>query len=115
MIQSFFVGVKDSAEILLESEAGGNPILVAGHVGGRVLAFAGDTSWRWYRYDFQDEYNRFWRQVIFWLTFRDGKSDDSVRIYLPQRRYQPKTKVSFTVESRSSTGAINSLYVAKRA
>ena len=103
---NYFSGVKDSAEVLLETEQGGNPILVAGHVGGRVLAFAGDTSWRWYRRGFKDEYTRFWRQVIFWLTFRDGKSDDSIRVYLPQRRFQPKTKVSFTVEARSSTGAM---------
>ena len=101
---NFFVGVKDSAEVLLESEQGGNPILVAGHVGGRVIACAGDTTWRWYRHGFQDEYKRFWRQILFWLTFRDGKSDDSVRIFLPQRRFSPKAKVTFTVDARTMTG-----------
>lgn len=103
---NFFVDVKDSAEVLLESEQGGNPILVAGHVGGRQLAFAGDTSWRWYRRGFKDEYKRFWRQVLFWLTFRDGKSDDSVRIFLPQRRFAPKAKVTFTVDARTMTGEV---------
>lgn len=104
---NFFVGVKDSAEVLLESEQGGNPILVAGHVGaGRVIAFAGDTTWRWLRHGFQDEYKRFWRQIIFWLTFRDGKSDDSVRVFLTQRRFAPKSKITFTVDARTMTGEL---------
>ena len=102
---NFFVGVKNSADVLLESDAG-DPILVSAEVGGRVLAFAGDTSWRWYRHGFQDEYNRFWRQIILWLTNRDGKSDDSVRVFLPQRRFQPKTKISFSVEARSGNGIV---------
>ena len=90
-----FVGVKDNAQILLETESG-EPILVAGRVGGRVLAFAGDTSWRWVFLGHKDEHRRFWRQVILWLAFKDGVEDDTVWIDLPQRRFLPNAFVTFT-------------------
>ena len=90
-----FVGVKDNAQILLETESG-QPILVAGRVGGRVLAFAGDTSWRWVFKGHKDEHRRFWRQVILWLALKDGVEDDTVWIDLPQRRFLPNEFVTFT-------------------
>ncbi|MDP7378948.1 MAG: glutamine amidotransferase, partial [Pirellulaceae bacterium] len=42
-----FTGVKPRTQILLETERG-EPILVVGTVGGRVIAFAGDSTWRWF-------------------------------------------------------------------
>lgn len=99
-----FLGVKESAEILLEGD-NGQPILVAGNYGaGRVLAFAGDSSWRWWSYGFEEEYKRFWRQVILWLAFRDGRSNENVWIDLPQRRYQPQSQLVFTTGARDVSG-----------
>ena len=37
---------KPSAQVLAESE--GSPLLVVGEAGGRVLAFAGDSTWHWW-------------------------------------------------------------------
>src|SRR5262249_46542320 len=45
----------------------GAPLLVAAEPGaGRVLAFAGDSTWHWYMEGFDAEHKRFWRQVILW-------------------------------------------------
>jgi uncharacterized membrane protein len=99
-----FVGIKDSASVLLEGE-GKEPILVTGNYGsGRVAAFAGDTTWLWWMNDHVDMHKRFWRQILLWLAFRDGSSNDNVWIDLPQRRFQPRSQVSFTTGARNSVG-----------
>lgn len=100
-----FDGVKDNAEILLESETG-QPILVAGQLGGRVLAFAGDSTWRWVMQDYETEFKQFWRQVLLWLANQDGREKNSVWIDLPQRRFQPGSFVSFTCRASDSIGAL---------
>ncbi len=100
-----FVGVKDNAEILLESEAG-NPILVAGRLGGRVLAFAGDSTWRWVMQDYETEFKQFWRQILLWLADQDGREKNSVWVDLPQRRFQPGSFVSFHCRASDTIGAL---------
>ena len=107
-----FVGVKRNASILLESDdAARHPLLVAGSVGGRVLAFAGDSTWRWnlkglkeHGRTFKPEYDQFWRQVILWLARWDARNDDSITIDFPQRRFQPKGRVRFGVKAQSVSG-----------
>ncbi|MFM7739816.1 MAG: hypothetical protein ACKO9H_10460, partial [Planctomycetota bacterium] len=58
----------------------------------------------WWSYGFEEEYKRFWRQVILWLAFRDGRSNDNVWIDLPQRRYQPQSQLVFTTGARDVSG-----------
>ena len=63
---------------------------MAGEYGkGRVLAFAGNSTYRWWNYGRQSEHRRFWRQVILWLAQRDDAAQNDVWIKLPQRRYDP--------------------------
>ena len=89
--------VKDNAEIILESDDdAARPVLAAANVGGRVLAFAGDSTWRWNLPEMPDgplgfkaEYDQFWRQVVLWLAFWDAQNDETLSIELPQRRFQP--------------------------
>ncbi len=100
-------GVKDNAEILLESDDDvKRPILVAANVGGRVLAFAGDSTWRWNMKGFKTEYDQFWRQLILWLAFWDSRNDESVSIQLTQRRFSPNAIVKFDVVVKTVTGEI---------
>lgn len=100
-----FARMKDNAELLLASEAG-EAVMVAGSYGaGRVVAFAGDSTWRWWTKGYQEEYKTFWRQLLYWLAFRDGQSNDLVRIEMPQRRFQPESTVSFSAEAWTSTGS----------
>ncbi len=96
---------KANAEVLLKSESG-DPILIAGRVGGRVLALAGDTTWRWVMYGQEEQYKRFWRQIVLWLAAQDEREKNSVWIDLPQRRFQPNSFVTFNCMASDSIGAL---------
>lgn len=99
------IKVKDTARVYLHSaDEAKRPILASSNVGGRVLVFAGDSSWRWKRYRFSDEYDQFWRQVVLWLAGWDLKNDESVSIELPKRRFSPKAVVNFDVTVKTIAG-----------
>jgi len=76
-----FESIKDNALVLLRSDdAAQHPIMIEANVGGRVIAFAGDSTNRWnfYRVNddlsertFKQEFDQFWRQVILRLAFWD--------------------------------------------
>jgi hypothetical protein len=99
-----FVNIKGGAHVLLESNDGAR-ILVAGQYGrGRVLAFAGDSTYRWPLHGFEKEHKRFWRQMILWAAGRDGEQKDDVWITLPRRRFGRGEQVPLTVGANSPTG-----------
>jgi uncharacterized membrane protein len=80
-----FGRLKDSAMVLLES-ADRDPLLVAGNYGGRVLAFAGDSTYLWIRAGFEQQHQQFWRQLMLWLASRDIAGDERVWMRLAKRR-----------------------------
>jgi len=93
----------ESARVLAETPEG-RPLLVARDFGsGRVLAFAGDSTWRWYLKGFDKEHRRFWRQSIFWLARK--AADEPVYIQLEQRRFSPGNRVEFTAGAREADGS----------
>ena len=99
-------GVKPAAQ-LLAATPDGQPLLVAGQFGsGRVLAFAGNTTIRWWQYGRQSEHWRFWRQAILWLASREDLAKHDVWIKLDQRRYNPGSRVTFTAGAKSPTGDV---------
>lgn len=99
-----FSGLKPTANILAESQDK-QPLLVASDYGnGRVLAFAGDSTWRWWMLGLEAEHKRFWRQVILWLARKDETSEGAVWIKLGQRRYSPGSRVDFTVGAETAQG-----------
>jgi len=101
-----FAGVKPRAQILAETSTG-EPLLVAGEYGrGRVLAFAGNSTYRWWQYGKPAEHRRFWRQIILWLAQRDETAQNDVWIKLPQRRFDPGAPISFTSGARSAAGDV---------
>ena len=65
--------LKPNAEVLAEADdVQQHPLLVAGQSGdGRVLAFAGDSTWHWQMQGFGDAHRRFWRQCVLWLAKKD--------------------------------------------
>ena len=90
-----FERVKERTTVIARSNRG-DPLLVAStYVTGRVLAFAGDSTYRWYKYGKPDVHRRFWRQAILWLARRDKQQANSVFIDLPQRRFQSRREVRF--------------------
>lgn len=99
-----FSGLKPRANVLAESPKK-EPLLVAADYGiGRVLAFAGDSTWRWWAFGHEAEHKRFWRQVILWLARKDESDEGAVWIKLIQRRYAPGSRVEFTVGAETSRG-----------
>lgn len=100
-----FRGLKDQARVLLES-TDSDPVMIQGNYGGRILLFAGDSTWKWWTSGHKDIHKRFWRQVIFWLAKRDGLGNDNIKINLPQRRFLPETEVKFSCEATSTLGEI---------
>jgi uncharacterized membrane protein len=101
-----FADVAGGAHVLLESE-NGERLLVAGQYGrGRVLAFAGDSTYLWPMRGFEKEHKRFWRQMILWAAGRDQEQKDDVWIRLARRRYSPEERVPFTVGANAATGDV---------
>ncbi len=93
-----WAGVKEIPGVQVVAESQNNdPLLVAGEYGGgRVLAFAGDSTWQWWRQGLSAQHRRFWRQVILWLARRDDLTRNDVWIDLPQRRFAAGSRVTFT-------------------
>jgi uncharacterized membrane protein len=68
-------GRMTGVQVLASSEEN-EPILVTGEFGrGRVLAFAGDSTWQWWLDGEQEAHKLFWRQAILWLLKRDAISE----------------------------------------
>lgn len=95
---------KQTARVLAATEDN-HPLLVAQDFGeGRVLAFAGDSTWRWWMRGFQAEHKRFWRQIILWLAKKDQSTEGNVWIKLAQRRFAPGQRVEASFGAQSPTG-----------
>jgi uncharacterized membrane protein len=100
-----FDRLKPSAQVLAETPDG-KPLLVAGESGGRVLASAIDSTWRWWLGGFEPEHKRFWRQVVLWLARKDEQTEGNVWIKLAQRRYAPGGRVEFGAGAKSPHGDV---------
>jgi hypothetical protein len=66
------------------------PALVTGQFGnGRVLAFAGDTTYLWYRNGDESGHRRahqtFWRQAVLWLVNRE-RLNEGFQMFIDSRR-----------------------------
>ncbi len=101
-------GLKDAPGVQLLAQSPDNvPLLVSGAYGeGRVLAFAGDSTWQWWRQGLQQRHKRFWRQAVLWLARRDDLTRHDVWIDLEQRRFAVDSDVAFTAGARTATGDV---------
>lgn len=99
-----FRGLKPGAQVLAETPDR-EPLLVAkDHGAGRVLAFAGDSTWHWWLGGFETLHKRFWRQTVLWLARKDQLTDSQVSIALAQRRFAPGARVEFGLAARTPDG-----------
>jgi len=101
---SRFRGVPQGALVLAESEAGA-PLLTAAEPGGRVLAFAGDSTWRWPMHGQAEAHRRFWRQAILWLARKDQAARNDLWIHLDSRRFLAGQRIRFTAGARQADGS----------
>ena len=89
--------VAPGVQVLAASEKG-EPILVTGEFGtGRVLAFAGDTTYQWWLSGDQQIHKQFWRQAVLWLLRRDA-IDEGFLIKLDRRRLSIDDTTSIRLE-----------------
>jgi uncharacterized membrane protein len=100
--------VREGATVYATSDDPKEPVLVGRQVGkGRVLAFAGDTTWKAWRRTPEaiKVYDQFWRQVMLWLAHQE-KSGGSVSVEPDTRRLAAgnNNRLGFTVRIRGKTG-----------
>lgn len=102
-----FAELKPGAVILAAAYMGDTevPLLVEQAYGsGRVMAFAGDSTWRWWLHGHEESHKRFWRQAVMWLARKDETLEGNVWITMNQRRFTQQQRVAFQVGARLSTG-----------
>ena len=101
-----FFEIKDAPGVeVIAATPEGIPLLVGGQYGaGRVLAFAGDSTWRWAMQGFDSAHRRFWRQSVLWLSHREDLARDEVWVDLDQRRHPRGVPIRFTAGARTSAG-----------
>jgi uncharacterized membrane protein len=99
-----FDRIKPSATLIAAGE-NGERLLVSQLFGlGRVLAFAGDTTYRWRLAGFSEEHKLFWRQVILWLARMDDVFENDCYIVMENVRLLPNDPAKFQVYLKSSQG-----------
>lgn len=90
---------------VLANSREGMPLIVSQTKGrGRILAFAGDTTWRWFTSGHMQEHQQFWRQVILWLAHKENQGDESVWVNLDSRRLRQGQPLDFTCGARDKEG-----------
>jgi len=101
---NIFQQVKPGASVLAVGP-NGQILLVSQLFGsGRVLAFAGDSTYRWRYHGFVEEHQTFWRQIVLWLAKMEGGGSGSAWITLENNRLFPGDTAKFQVFLRSETG-----------
>ena len=91
--------------MVLATDQRERPLLVTQDYGaGRVMAFAADSTWKWWMRGFETAHKRFWRQIVLWLARKDETGDGSVWVKLSQRRLRPDQRLEFTAGAQSPTG-----------
>jgi hypothetical protein len=101
-----FLKIPPGAVVLADADGDeSKPLLVTQNYGrGRVLALAGDSTWRWWMRGYEAADKRFWRQIVLWLAQKDQLSDSNVWVRLENRRYAPGERVEFTVGAQLPGG-----------
>ncbi|MEN6458704.1 MAG: hypothetical protein ABFC63_07215 [Thermoguttaceae bacterium] len=93
------------AAVVLADAGPDKPLLVAHSFGdGRVMAFAADSTWRWWMRGYDAAFKRFWRQIVLWLARKDQSREGAVWVRMTQRRFAPLDRVEFSVGATGPTG-----------
>jgi uncharacterized membrane protein len=58
----------------------------------RVMAFAGDSTWRWHLHGQKAIHQRFWEQILLWLAHKESESDQPVWVAVEPRNIAPGGK-----------------------
>lgn len=84
-------------QVLLETNES-RPILVIGQYGkGRVAFFTEASTWKWWRSGAESVHQRFWRQLLLWLSMRSEVTNSVANIELERRRFSLGDSVGWKV------------------
>lgn len=101
-----FDSLKPAATVLAEGPEK-QRLLVSHFYGlGRVLAFAGDSTYRWRLAGFGEEHKRFWRQIVLWLARMEDAMEGDCWITLDNVRLFPGETARFQVFMKSTDGDV---------
>jgi len=80
-------------DVLATAAGTGDDLLFAKDTGrGRVMAFAGDTTYLWYLAGEKAAHQRFWEQMLLWLAHQENQSDQPVWVAVEPRNISPGAK-----------------------
>jgi len=97
---------KQGAEVLARDQEG-NPLLCVQRSGaGRTACLLTDTTFRWFftEADTQQEHQRFWRQLLFWVGGMEQKPRERFRLTLSKREVAVGEPLSIEAHLASATG-----------
>ena len=90
---------------VLARDPEGLPLLFAHDIGtGRVIAFAGDSTYLWFQFGHREVHQRFWQQMVFWLAHKEQDSDQPVWIRVDPRTYNAAAEVPVEFGARDQKG-----------
>lgn len=94
--------LKPNAQVIAVAEGPRpEPLLVVGQPGlGRVVAFAGDSTWRWVLEGRRAAHQQFWRQTMLWLAKQDDDPNSTVTLDLASRRLPAGSRLDLTAGVR---------------
>lgn len=94
------------AQILATSQTK-MPLLVRQSTGrGRVMVFAGDTTWQWALHEdwAVEAHQRFWRQLIYWVTKMDYDAESPLWVNVEPRDLNPGRVAEMSFGMRDANG-----------
>jgi uncharacterized membrane protein len=87
------VQTDEFVDVLATAAGTDNGLLFAKDTGrGRVMAFAGDTTFLWYTHGEKAAHQRFWEQMLLWLAHQENQSDQPVWVSVEPRNLSPGAK-----------------------
>ena len=96
---------KSGAVAILAKSADDIPLLFAADTGGgRVLAMAGDETWKWHLHGFADVHQRFWQQTMMWLSHKENDNQQAVWVLVNPRNFAPRQRVPIAFGARAANG-----------
>ena len=95
-----------SAQVLATSPTN-MPLLVSQSTGrGRILVFGGDTTWQWAMHEdwAVEAHQRFWRQLIYWVTKMDYDGESPLWVNVEPRDLNPGRVAELSFGMRDQNG-----------
>lgn len=94
---------KNKTILILAQTPDDIPLLFATDNGrSRVIAFAADDTYRWYLRGHADVHQRFWQQLILWLTRKEFDADAPVWLRIDPRNFAPGTTAPLVFGARDA-------------